>query len=764
MTSCDAEAATITGTVHGTEEASLGAAEDGAPAPPAGGARRSRALDYLEVVSAASAPESPGLPPPVLRRVKVSRSPPPVLVRPQQQCRSSWAACREASWRPYVHNMLMAIRAFNVGPLRGLERAAAAGLGNLVVLAGPNGAGKSSLLDLLRQQRHQFAEPGTTVMFVGPHRTWRSSAMSKVALFGYPMDSYGALLESDTLPHFQYVVPSGMQGLQGTLRDSASADDAQAFVKTSLGRLRDRQQSLVTTAWEAGGGQVASNSVPDLLGPFRELVRTLLPHLEFQGVDDTNAQDIAVYFRPAGQQQPLFDIDALSSGEKAAIALLLPLVERQSEQLVDPTTSQLGVVPLTMLLDEPEIHLHPLLQLQVLQYLRDLASKDIAQFILSTHSTTLLDALTDEELYLVSPASLSPENQLSRLTTSQERLEVARELTGSTHLLTRSKPIVFVEGETERGGVSSDSRLVMSLLPQTKTWALVPGRAKNDVIESVARLRQEGLELPGTPVFGLVDADTDGVTRDEHVFAWPVAMVENFLLDAHAIHSVLSPYGNQTGAVSAAVVQDALDRAAAERFDDEVHLRVQRQLPTGRLTLRPDEFLNAEEVARTGAEKWLKRLEALDLPATIEAARGEVTTIVNTGQQAERFHGKRMLQAVYGLLNVNRAGISRAALTLGVAADDLAKERAHRLAEPALRRIRLFFPAGLDLAVNDCGAGDTTKRLAERCLAEHTAWLSDSSNASGRLALRGELFALARAADGASRRVLVELAGQIGTP
>src|SRR6266851_2625401 len=110
----------------------------------------------------------------------------------------------------------MAIRNFAVGPVRSLERAEANDLGNLVVLAGPNGAGKSTLLDLLRQQRAGWAEPGTTVMFVGPHRTWRSSSINKVSLYGFPMASYGALLESDNLPNWQYGPPQGMAGLQGT--------------------------------------------------------------------------------------------------------------------------------------------------------------------------------------------------------------------------------------------------------------------------------------------------------------------------------------------------------------------------------------------------------------------------------------------------------------------------------------------------------------------------------------------------------------------
>jgi len=55
-------------------------------------------------------------------------------------------------------------------------------------------------------------------------------------------------------------------------RDSGGADDAQAFVKTSLGRLRDRQQSLVTTAWEANGRQVPAGLVPDLFLPFERLI------------------------------------------------------------------------------------------------------------------------------------------------------------------------------------------------------------------------------------------------------------------------------------------------------------------------------------------------------------------------------------------------------------------------------------------------------------------------------------------------------------
>lgn len=657
----------------------------------------------------------------------------------------------------------MAIRAFDVGPLRGLVRAQATDLGNLVVLAGPNGSGKSTLLDLLRQQRGTLAEPGTTVMFVGPHRTWRSSALNKVSLFGYPMPSYGALLGSDNLPHFQYAVPTGMQGLQGTPRDSASADDAPAFVKTTLGRLKDRQQSLVTSVWEANGGHVPAGAVENIFDPFARLIQTLLPHLDWVGVDDSNPDNIQVRFKAAGTSGPEFDIDGLSSGEKAAISLLLPLVERQAEQLVEPAVAAPGVVPLTMLLDEPELHLHPLLQLQVLQYLRDLASEGTAQFILSTHSPTLLDALTDEELYLVSPASLVPDNQLSRLTTHQERLEIARDLTGATHLLTRAKPIVFLEGESERGGVSSDARVVSSLLPITRSWALVPGRSKKEVISSVLRLRQDGLDLPGTPVFGLVDADSDGATDDPYVTAWPVAMVENFLLDAGAIFQVLQPFGAQTAATSVGAVQRALEAAILERVDDEVRLRVQRQLPIGRLSVGPNELESSAAVAQAATEKWLSKVGDLDIPALEAAARAEVDGIIDADEQLARFHGKAILHAVYGSLRVADAGIGKTAFALSLAASPLASTRASILADSALDRIRLFFPEGMASALSMDGDSGVAAELTARSGTHYEAWSAGAPIREGREALRADIFGFARTLGEGPRAAVVQLASQIGT-
>ncbi|MBG6191669.1 ABC-type multidrug transport system ATPase subunit [Arthrobacter sp. CAN_A212] len=656
----------------------------------------------------------------------------------------------------------MAIRAFSLGPLRGLQHAEAHDLGNLVVLSGPNGSGKSSLLELLRQNRHDIAEPGTKVMFVGPHRTWRSSALNRVSLLGFPLDSYGALLESDTLPNFQFMVPQGMQGLQGAFRDANSAEDSPAFVKTSLANLRAKQQAILGKVWEQNSGQVGAGEVPDLFAPFRRLVATLLPHLDFVGVDETDTNNILINFRDIGGQGPLFDIDQLSSGEKAAVALLLPLVERQADQLIHPDQTESSIVPLTMLLDEPEIHLHPLLQLQVLEYLRDLASSNQAQFILTTHSPTILDALTDDELYLISPASISPSNQLSRLTTMHERLEAARELTGSTHLLTRSKPIVFIEGEEERSGLSSDTRLITNLLGKTKSWALVPGRSKKEVIGAVARLRGAELELPGMPVFGIVDSDTDLQPDSPHMVAWPVTMVENFLLDAEAIFETLGPFGSQVKAGSVSEVQDALRRISTSLYEDEIRIRVQRQLPIGRLSIRPDELDTIEDVVGKETTRWMQTIARLDIGKLTEAARAEVEGIVSNSTELDRFHGKKMIRELHKELAVQQAGVGHTAFALMLSAHPRSAERAALLATPALNQIALFFPTALSnqLRVLHSTEGD---KLADRSQIFAEEWAAGRPNAAGRQELRNDIFNFSRGLAEVEKRDLGRLASQIGT-
>ena len=378
----------------------------------------------------------------------------------------------------------MAVRAFSVGAHKGLVAASATNLPNMVAIAGPNGVGKSALLEQLWRNRESFLEPGTEMLYIGPHRTWRAGTVSDIGARTFVQD-YGDVLKQENMPGFQYVAPGGQNWLSGLARLGSNADDSQALVKTAIIRISNKAESFLASEYRRQGGMIASGSVPDLLKPLSELVDILLPHLVFVGVDQTDPQNIRVYFSPRASADPglKFDIDELSSGEKAAVALFLPFIEREVKVLIEASeageTPTTDLVPLTVLIDEPEIHLHPILQLNVLEYMRSLGYDNRAQFIITTHSPSMLDALDTEELLLLSPSAVAPSNQLARITDSLEKLEVARAITGATHLLTRGKPIVFIEGEPDAGSTASDQRIIKILVPRIEHWAVIPSHGKS---------------------------------------------------------------------------------------------------------------------------------------------------------------------------------------------------------------------------------------------------------------------------------------------
>ena len=665
----------------------------------------------------------------------------------------------------------MAIRNFSLEGLRGLKRAEAHDLPNLVAIAGPNGAGKSNLLEGIRQQRGTFLEPGSELLYIGPHRTWRSSNVSRVSVYGFTADTFMDVLKADVLPSYQYAIPGNLQMLQNVPRSAGSADDAQAYIKTAMIRLFDKQRALVTETWDQQGGEVQKGTVPDLFGPFYRLVSTLLPHLEWIRVDDSQKEHIRCLFRPKNDPSLEFDIDDLSSGEKAAIALFLPFIEKQALALIgpNPQSPPAEVVPLTVLIDEPEIHLHPLLQLNVLEYMRALAREGEAQFIFTCHSPTMLDALGDDELWLLSPAALAQDNQLVRLTDNREHLQVARMLTGATHLLTRGKPIVFVEGEQDRGGAVTDERLLRLLAPATSHWAIVPTNEKQGVIEAAQRLRASELALPGQPVFGLVDSDRDDHTAlPDYVISWPVAMIENLLLDPAAISQVLHGFDAVTGLRDAQQVLASLLETARERRDEEIALRIRLSLPVETLALSPADLGDPEKAVAVLAEKYMKRLEAIDLTAIAKAAEEEVDQIIAQEKMLERFHGKRLLYGFYERHRVSSAGLGKAAFATKVAEACAGSARVTELAVPALDRIRLFFPSNLSTRLRSAEIGEEhlsgqRDELARLCDEQYELWTQDAPQAEGRDELRQRVFDLAHQLAGEDRSEITVEASRIGT-
>ena len=671
----------------------------------------------------------------------------------------------------------VAIRSFAVEGKRGLIRASGSQLPDLVVIAGPNGVGKSTLLNELWKEASTFAEPGTKVTYVGPHRPWRKSTLSTASLFQMPY-SYQQLLAMPSLPGWDQMAPPGLQFLGGMARDPFSSDEAQSLVKFELAKTEIQRLKLLQAEFERQGSQIAAGTLPDIYTPLRELTRFLLPHLTFDRVDIGNDRDVKCWFtRVDADSKSQVDLDDLSSGEKAIVTLFYPFLESQFDQLLGGIGPSDAPAPLpTTIIDEPEIHLHPTLQTALVSYLRELARSGIAQFILSTHSPTILDALDQDELYMLAPLSVVADgNQFVRVSSTDERLEALRSLTGSTHLVTRCRPVLFHEGEPPNRKVVSDQRLMETLVDEARGWVLVPASSRSQVATAATRFRDAATDgLPGVPVFALVDADR--ATGDpDYVLSWPVAMIENLLLDAVAIWNVIGPHAASTGLASADSVSDELLRLATLRREDEIRLRVPAMSGPIKVELRLDASKEIQESIDDARSRANAAIDAID-PATIAtewaSATEEVDHILDEKRHLERFRGKELLKAFHDAFG-NRAGFSYPAFVYAVAASARSGDRLKALVAEPVRQIQGYVPSDLTGLLGELAdaAPEGEDRvwvgaLRDRCATAREWWTTAVGDRPDLVAFRADLTRAARLAESFAmadlHRRLLRSAVQVG--
>ncbi len=649
----------------------------------------------------------------------------------------------------------MAYQRFAIGPNKGLVSAALEHVPGLVVIVGPNGAGKSTLLYQLQVQAPHQADPGTEVLYLNPNRPWRRTEIDSSMVYNLPY-SLNDLYKLPQFPGFARYQPVGFQN-SGLARSPDNPDDVQGLVKFSLARLADRRRRAIEDRYNELGGEIPAKSMPDAFGPLKEMVAQLLPHLEFAGIQELPGQNIRCLFNKLDGDEPIeIEIDDLSSGEKAIFQLLLPFIETQIEALLTSMTTSTGNVKLVAIIDEPELHLHPALQVALLSYFRSISEKGVAQFIVATHSTSIMDACEDDELYLLAPpSSVVGGNQLMKLSTSMERLDTLRELAGSTYAVTRCRPIVFIEGERpDSTRDATDERLIEMLIPASSGWVVVPAHGKEQVIRNARQLRDPALtELPGMPVFALVDSDTGNASPDDFVISWPVCMIENLLLDPPAIWEVLSPHRQGLVLSTEHEADQAIRRIAADRREDEIELRVKRQISPFkmfRMVSSPADLDDLQMEIRRAYQAYRDEFITEEDYASLRAtATRQVDEAIAAGKSLEMFHGKAILRRFYSQV-AQSSGLSYASFLYSVASATTRHGRLPELVALPVRKINQFVPADLARALTDLAATAhqwDTQQLAT-LISELTdsrhKWETGEHDPIDRTNLRARLSSLAR--------------------
>ena len=338
------------------------------------------------------------------------------------------------------------------------------------------------------------------------------------------------------------------------------------------------------------------------------------------------------------------DLDDLSSGEKSIIQIFYPLVEAQIKEVLREVQGALApqLQPeFCVLIDEPELHLHPNLQVKVFDYPRLLTTRGRMQVIVATHSPTIVEYASFDELYLLRPVETvaAGDNQLVQIATDDERLQFLREVFGTTSNLTALQPVVVVEGIAQIGSSRSvsDRKLYRALHPGFDRVTVVAGGGKADCIR-LRKVLETALHdfSAHMRAIALLDRDLTTAAPPAAVTYLPVSMIENFLLDPHAIWEALQSVVEKTGFKSVEDVSSALDVLLDSLMPEEVERRVVGALgrrffqPTGPLGDIPNQ-------AQAFAAELLQAMAPDQIATSEERAQMEVSTLKSAFQRREHF-------------------------------------------------------------------------------------------------------------------------------
>lgn len=190
----------------------------------------------------------------------------------------------------------------------------------------------------------------------------------------------------------------------------------------------------------------------DPLIPYQELLNSLFPDYDFADKDEDVPTNLFIKI-PSGEIIPF---DDLSSGEKEVFFILSFFIRHNVENAI-------------IVIDEPEIHLHPELSRLLIRSMKSIRLGN--QIWVATHNSEIIDeAGRDKVIYV----ARDPETRKAKFTQGPDEEQVVsqlRNLFGYSGYIGVAKNLVFIEGTNS----SQDRKYFGSLFPiESRGMKLIP--------------------------------------------------------------------------------------------------------------------------------------------------------------------------------------------------------------------------------------------------------------------------------------------------
>jgi len=601
----------------------------------------------------------------------------------------------------------MALPSFGYEDTGPLENVKCDNVPSLMVIAGPNGVGKTTLLDNIAQEyQSHFAlsrlyESGaieavldsdensdediedikfslenenpvddTNVAFVGPHRGMsKNISIRERDLIGMP--TYSAkflyslsMLNRNATRHWlnkgQGNIRSGMYNSEKGMLDELPYYEVRR-------RLSQIHYNVKTHTWEViqRQGKFEQEEILHWLSPLQEAIKEVLPGIELVEVEKTEDHNYVLKFE--NRDGTMVNFHDLSSGEKDAVALLFLLVEDELEEqfgeldIVDKSEDDLVV-----LYDSPEAYLHPQLQLNFLNYVKDYINNGSTsdrkiQIIICTHSKVIIDNTPDESLYFLFYPDQVEENQLRPASEIPDELRdlISKEM-GLT-ALSSGEDILLVEGRDDREVIQRIDDEI------EKELSVIEMGGRDQIVDLddafnklVPKLEQNGVNL-----YAIIDRDRDleldkGVSNNIH--ALPVTSIENLILKPDVIfetvEELLGRRLQSMGYESSKDIENLLVRIITDdRFiQKEAQTRWNEKFNPVNISYqayeKSDKFDNIETFAESVLETRIERVNKFSY------VKEEVARLAYNNE-IDQLQGKEILKQISNEFNIKTGRLLR---------------------------------------------------------------------------------------------------------
>jgi hypothetical protein len=210
---------------------------------------------------------------------------------------------------------------------------------------------------------------------------------------------------------------------------------------------------------------------------------------------DPSGPNIIAEYR-AGRDSPAFDIASAGSGFQQVLMLLTFLYTRPASVL---------------LIDEPDAHLHVILQDAIFGELRSAAAQQRSQLIVATHSEVIINSVEPNELCVLldQPRSLADTLEQKRLAGSMGILTQV-----DLMLALKAPGVLYCEDHTDLGILQEWARILdhpaRELLTTHLFWKPIVSRARPEAKGIRAKEHYEALRLVRDDLPGLELLDGDG--------------------------------------------------------------------------------------------------------------------------------------------------------------------------------------------------------------------------------------------------------------